>query len=162
MSASFMYQTWLFAMDNGATSFVFYKTHAFLISYFLCKYVADGRTAKSVSRVQINTGDNCLKVFLAWDVLFVCEIFFAVCFNVYFLFYKYFRVVFLCCFGCNLLGGVHGWVANVLGLFFVHLTSSLSLLLFCLLPLLLLLCFRSVLLVLIVTRSSASAVTGKR
>jgi len=65
--------------------------------------VADGRTAKSVSRVQINTGDNCLKVFLAWDVLFVCEIFFAVCFNVYFPFYKYFRVVFLCCFGCNLL-----------------------------------------------------------
>ena len=94
--------------DNGATSFVFYKTHVFLISYFLCKYVADGRTAKSVFRVQINTGDNCLKVVLAWDVLFVCMIFFAVCFNVYFLFYKYFRVVFLCCFGCNLLGGVHG------------------------------------------------------
>ena len=33
--------------------------------------LADGRTAKSVSRVQINTGDNCLKVFLLWDVLFV-------------------------------------------------------------------------------------------
>ena len=95
-------------MDNGATSFVFYKTHVFLISYFLCKYVADGRTAKSVSRVQINTGDNCLKVFLTWYVLFVCAIFFVVCFNVYFLFYKYFRVVFLCCFGYNLLGGVHG------------------------------------------------------
>ena len=61
------------------------------------KYVADDRTTKSVSRLQINVGDNCLEVVLALDVLCVCKIFFTVCLNVYFLFYKYFRVV-LCCF----------------------------------------------------------------
>ena len=64
--------------------------------------LADGRTAKSVSRVQINTGDNCLKVFLLWDVLFVWRHF-----PPFVLMFIFFFISIFVSFSCVVLGAIY-------------------------------------------------------
>ena len=74
--------------------------------------LADGRTAKSLSRVQINTGDNCLKVFLSWDASFVCETF-----PPFVLMFIFFFISIFVSFSCVVLGTnyLFGLLVGLLG-----------------------------------------------